>query len=244
MDERFVRTLHQALGLFWIASAALVAVRPWRWVLLVLAALQLLIAAAMAWTGDGFQIAMIDLPATDWPVMQLFPLFSQSARMAAPLGLLLLLGNGNGNDEPVSQRALSVLRWAAVATFVAHGIEAMAHYHVFVNMNINAARRVFGVALSQTASQHLLTLIGAVDILVALILAVRKSPFAAGYMAVWGIITASGRVVAFDWSDYGLSVFTAFATRVPHAIVPLVLFICYKASSPALQSSYAQNKIK
>ena len=231
-EEPTVRGVHVTLGAFWLAAAAVTAVKPVRIVLAVLTALQLMIAVAMAWTGDGFQLAMVPLPGFDSPVLRLFPLFSQSARMAAPLGLLLMLGNSA--DGQISRRAIAVLRWAAVATFAAHGVEAMAHYPVFVDMNINAARRVFGVTLSQLASQRLLTAIGAIDILVAVWLAARQSPLAAGYMTLWGAITATGRVVAFAWSIYGISVFTAFATRVPHAIVPLVLVLCWRNGPDSL----------
>ena len=185
-----------------------------------------MIAVAMVATDDGFRFAWPAAPAWESVVATLFPLFSQSARIAAPTAMFLFLKTATTApaDSPPRPAAVECLRWAAVATFAAHGLEAWQHYHVFVDMNIIASRKTLGLSMSQSQSEALLTAIGLADIAVAAVAAATKSRAAAGYMAGWGLLTAASRIVVQGWF-LGL---WGFATRVPHAIVPLVLWFVWR----------------
>jgi hypothetical protein len=82
--------------------------------------------------------------------------------------------------------AVPILRIATSLTFVGHGFEAY----------IQHTGGLVGVSVSDAITASLLRLIGAVDLLVAVLLFIplpRRS--AAGYMSVWGCITALARTV-------------------------------------------------
>lgn len=216
VGESTVRTLHQVLAIVWLVAGVVVAVQPQRWALGLLAAMQAMIAVAYAAVEGGFRLDVSALPPGGEVLTLAFPLFSQSARVAAPLGMLLLMSNRH-------TAAINCLRWTAAATFIAHGFEAAQHYHIFNELNLAAADRLLGIELPQATSEQLLTVIGILDIVVGVVVLIRRSPIGAGYMAVWGLITASSRVVAFGWDIGGWG----FATRVPHALVPAALLVCW-----------------
>lgn len=91
--------------------------------------------------------------------------------------------------------AVPILRICASLTFIGHGIEALSLKPIFVAYLQVAADRV-GLALSYDVTVILLRVIGTVDILVGTALSLRgPRPWVAGYMSVWGIITALARVV-------------------------------------------------
>lgn len=230
-SESAVASLHQSLALLWLVAAGVVAMRPTKLVLGTLVGLQVAIAAAKGWTHSGFQLDTSWLPFEGWLPFQgdalrvAFPFFSQSARVAGPLALIPLLGRGADRWQATSSLAAAAgpLRWATVATFAAHGLEALQHYHVFCDMILVATRGLLAAEISQATAEAVLTWIGIADVLVASAAAVWRSPTAAGYMAAWGLITAASRVVVYGVAIGGWG----FATRVPHAVLPLVLLLVW-----------------
>lgn len=228
-SEQAVQQAHGGLSLLWIVLAALVAWRPLLSPLAMVTLLQLLIAAAMVWTEEGFRLAVPWAPWAEPTLAAVFPLFAQSARIAAPLALgLLTLAQRRGEavDSRLPVVALECGRWAIVATFVAHGLEAAQHNPAFIDLILLSARRVGSGWIGQSGAEGWLTLIGGVDLLAASVLAWRRSPWVAGYMAVWGLITAASRMIAYGVFLGGWG----FATRAPHAVVPAVLLLCWTHS--------------
>ncbi|MEM6799746.1 MAG: hypothetical protein AAF589_09545 [Planctomycetota bacterium] len=233
-SEAAVDRLHAGLALFWLVAAAVIAWRPVRPLVACVLGLQVGIAGLMAWTGEGFRLAVPNMPTVESWLAGAFPLFSQSCRFAAPLGLLALTrAGGEPSDSRVQRGAIEFLRWAAIATFAAHGVEALQHYPKFIDMLISATRLLSGATMSQGVAEGLLTVIGAADVLVAVVVAAKRSQRGAGYMAVWGLITAASRVVVYGVFLGGWG----FLTRAPHAIVPVVLWVLWRSELTTGQSS-------
>lgn len=91
--------------------------------------------------------------------------------------------------------AIPILRIATCLTFVGHGIEALGLHPKFVAY-IQHAGGLVGLHVSDAITAGLLRCIGAVDLLVAVLLCIRgPRRVAAGYMSVWGCITALARTV-------------------------------------------------
>jgi hypothetical protein len=91
--------------------------------------------------------------------------------------------------------AIPILRVAASLTFLGHGIEAIGLHPKFVAY-IQHAGGLVGWPVTAETTAALLRLIGTLDLVVAtaiLLRAPRRA--AAGYMTVWGTITALARTV-------------------------------------------------
>jgi hypothetical protein len=209
LSEGFSLGVERAFAAALLVAALLVAWRPAVWSAGWSAGLLATLVLAMWWTVEGYQ------PSPDWLprwAAAFFPLLTHAARVGCPLGLALLLAGD-------SQRALRVLRWAIAVTFAAHGLEAMQHNYEFVNMLIVAAQRLLGWRMPQAVAEASLTVIGVLDVVLALGCLTGRLRSVLWYMAVWGLATAAARIVVFPW-DQG---FAACATRLPHATIPLYL---------------------
>ncbi|MEM8866099.1 MAG: hypothetical protein AAGF31_11200 [Planctomycetota bacterium] len=244
LSEATVVVIHQTLAVFWLVAGLLIAWRPLRPLLATLTLLQLTIAVAMAATASGFRLDTSWLPTSLTWLADAFPLLSQSTRIATPAALMMLVGKPSGEEtrQAPAGFAFACLRWCVAITFAAHGVEALQHYHVFSDMNITAARNLLGTDISESTSNQILVAIGIMDVLVAAVAAVMRSPLAAGYMTIWGLITAASRVVV-----YGVAIGAwGFATRAPHFLAPaalLAIWLSHKqpeseyASQPTSESS-------
>jgi len=212
--------VQQATGWLALAAGVWVLLRPCAAVLGPLALLQLLLAVAMWRTGYGYamQAAWLSPQGT-----ALFPLASQSARIVAPLALLLL--DPWQAERPLSQRrirlAMRLLLAAAVVVFLSHGIEAWQLYPVFIDLLIGTSGRLFGFSLSQSSAESMLSIIGVFDIFVAVACLFSRLRGVLWWMAFWGGVTALSRVTAFGWE---LTWHDA-ATRMPHLGVPLAMVL-------------------
>ncbi|HCK40987.1 MAG TPA: hypothetical protein DHW22_05085 [Planctomycetaceae bacterium] len=218
-NEANALILQQTLGWLALLSGVCVLFRPCAAVLGPLVLLQLVLAIAMWQNADGFPLSADLLPA-EW--VTLFPFLTQSARIAAPLGLLLL--DPWRTPRPLSEKrtfcAMTLLRWAIAITFLAHGIESWQLNPHFIDLLIGASSNILGVNLPQTNAEHILSLIGAVDILLAILCVTTKSRWVLGWMALWGALTAISRI--FVW---GISFWHMGLVRVPHMTLPLIVFL-------------------
>lgn len=216
-NESTAIATQRAIGWLALVAGVVVLLRPCAAVLGPLVLLQVTIATAMWRSADGFSLTADWLPA-QW--VTLFPFMTQAARIAAPAGLLLLdpWRPARPLREKRTRSAVTLLRWAAAVTFLAHGIESWQHNPQFTDLLIGATARVFGAELSQSTAEKLLSIIGAADMLVAIACVVIRSRYLMGWMVVWGAITASSRVVALGSSLGYMSL-----TRSPHVAVPLAV---------------------
>jgi hypothetical protein len=212
-SEAVALGVQHAVGWAMLVAAGCVWVGRLAWVGGLVAAVQLAVAVAMIRVGGEYQLPWRWLPVG---VAAVFPLAAQAARVAAPLGLVLV-----GSRREIT---ITVLRVAIVVTFVAHGIEAWTHYFKFIDDNIIAAQRLVGWQMSQATSETLLTAIGCVDFLVAALVATTRWPAAIYYMVLWGFVTAASRIVVHDW-ELG---WHEFATRAAHFGLPLVVALYWR----------------
>ena len=138
-------------------------------------------------------------------------------RIVTPILLaLVLLGR--------SSRVEFGLRVAVASTFAVHGYEALCHNPkfldlIFLNLNSDTGSPLFGEA----SARIILDVIGAVDLLVAGLVLFLRSPALAGYMALWGAVTALSRCGAMGWEAW-----PAVAVRMTHVAGPLALFLLWR----------------
>ena len=208
----------QVIGWLVLGASLFVLIRPCAAVLGPLALLQMTIAAAMWQIADGFPLSADWLPP-QWAT--LFPFMTQAARVAAPLGLLLV--DPWRTSRPLSEKrvrcAVTIMRWAAAITFLAHGIEACQLNPEFTDLLIGGATRMFGADLSQATAEQLLSTIGILDVLVAIACVATASRSLLVWMTLWGTMTAGSRVVALGLSTY----WHMSLTRSPHIALPLAV---------------------
>lgn len=223
-------------GLGWLEADALRAQRIVGWVVLACGTLSL-VRPGLLFTGPllcvqvAITVAMcrsdIGYPLTGiWPppeVKRMFPIMTQSLRMAAPLALIIL--------DPWWSRAGrrwrlgvsgALLRLATAATFCAHAIEAGQHSGQFVDMLIEFAG-MFGLDLTERGAEQLLTAIALQDFGLAGLCLVCRSRVIIGWAAAWGLLTALSRLFV-DGIGNGLH---ETLTRLPHAGGPLALLLIW-----------------
>ena len=215
-SEAAALNLQHAIGWCALQAAVCVLARPCASVLAPVTLLQIAIAAAMVRMHWGSQVEWT------WPwAAFLLPPASQLARIAAPLGLMIV--DPWLSEQPLAggrrKLGFAILGAAIAVTFIAHGIKACVAVPQFVDFNIVAASTVLGWTMSESTSRALLFAIGIVDILVALLVVCVRWRFAIMYMAVWGFLTAAVRLVVFGW-EHG---WHEWATRAPHFGIPLAI---------------------
>ncbi|MAT70283.1 MAG: hypothetical protein CMJ58_12260 [Planctomycetaceae bacterium] len=185
-----------------------------------LAAVQVVLAWAMTETDSGFPVSAQWLgPAT----RRAFPLLTNSLRIAAPAVLAWWAWRrgrqATDHGLPVRSRGFeAVLRWALAVTFAAHGVEALQHNPVFVDLLLDFARRWLRFDMPEQSARWLLTAIGVMDVAVAVLCVTTRWRGVLLWMAAWGLVTALSRVAAngwFWWHDV--------AVRAPHFAVPLAI---------------------
>jgi len=222
LSEATGLAVQQATGWLALAAGLCVMLRPCAAVLGPLCFLQLLLTVAMWRTNSGYS------PQAVWLSPQLaalFPFATQSARIAAPLGLLLV--DPWRVKRPLNPRriqtAMCLLLWSIAFTFLGHGLEAWHHHPVFIDILIGSSERLLGVDLSQSKAETLLSIIGVFDVLVAVSCVIPRFRGVLWWMAFWGGITALSRITAFG---FGTSWY-ATATRTPHLGAPLAVVLTW-----------------
>ncbi len=189
---------------------------------------QVLLAVA-AWQRDeNFRPGRSWGPVEDW--LGNWQVFGEVAvRMAAPLAALwlLTLSPAEPELEQPTERPLWLLRWAAAITFAVHGYEALRSNSRFVDLLLSADQRFLSGALSEHVSRQILLPIGVIDLALAVAILVGRWRPIAGYMAVWGLITALSRTVHSGWDGLWETLI-----RAPNCGVPLAICL-YWSSCPA-----------
>lgn len=167
------------------ASKRIASVAVWleRLLLVVLFAVQAILVAA-TWhrgTGEAFN--------------SLIPL-EHCARWMTPVLLLLLLPS---DGKTISTRRLVTTMWLMRLTvaiaFAAHGYKAIEGYGPFLDYLLSAANGLLGWDASEATMTIVLTIIGWVDLLVAILLLTTHWRTVALYMMLWALIGAGARVI-------------------------------------------------
>jgi len=211
LPENVASLIDQLAAGVLLAVAVSAIVRPIRALLLFSAAWMVAVSFAI-WTNPG---STVD---------DLAPI-AHAVRVAAPLGLIFLLPR-SGEKLTLGIARTSIALWilllGAAATFVAHGLEALQHYGRFVDLIIGSAKTWLGWNVSQSNAENLLTAIGIHDLLLAALLLLRRWRWVAGWMALWGFITAFSRVTSTGGADWHQSLI-----RIANGGVPLALFLAW-----------------
>jgi hypothetical protein len=152
-------------------------------------------------------------PFAEWSLL------ARAVRIFAPVSLLLL--SAPAAEAQAAKRheraALWLLRAAAAVTFVAYGWQALRLNSQFVDYLVAAVARC-GFIFSLSAAEALLRVIGAVDIVLAILLLTRDWQNVALAMALWGAVTALAPVILSGPSAYPEVLSRATNCGVPLAI--------------------------
>lgn len=144
----------------------------------------------------------------------------------APAALLLVL------PERCARPALGwfLLRIGIAMTFAGHGWSAFAHHPAFIDLIIGSGSRLPGMAISEKEAEIILGIVGAVDLLAAILICTCRSRIIAGYMVAWGLGTSLSRV-----THTGLDAWNEPLLRVLNWAAPLAIMISWWAekNSPA-----------
>ncbi|MFT4540745.1 MAG: putative membrane protein YphA (DoxX/SURF4 family) [Planctomycetota bacterium] len=189
--------------------------------------LLLLVAAAVLFTRSRLACAF----ATTWLLalalakaasggefFSEFAPLASAVRFGAPVALLLIWSRRDS-------AAFWVLRVCVAVTFVAHGLEALAHAPGFIDLILLSARRFLDLRISEAAACHALTVIGVVDIVAAILILAQRWRSVAGYMTIWGLATLTSRMTAMGFERWPEA-----ATRIANAGVPLAILLEWRAA--------------
>ncbi len=201
---------------FWICAFLLCFIKKLnRWVItgITTSSFVILFFLSFCYSIDkGFQIGMI---------------MEHSLQVFCPLFLLFFykrINNPAGNQSTF----ILALKIATALTFIGHGLYAVGYHPTpgfFVDMMIK------GFGTTERQSILLLRIVGYLDIALALAIFIPWKPIlrlGLGYIIIWGFLTALARVyanfsVSLGW--YSLKQWIPeFLMRVPHFLLPLVLF--------------------
>ena len=153
----------------------------------------------------------------------------QAVRIGAPLGLLLWIlipwerrSSENDRQSPELSCWLELpiwlLRLCAASTFLAHGYEAWIHHPPFIDLIIGAGLSV-GWRIEQAAAEQMLVAIGAIDFVLSAMLLLGRFRSVVLYMSMWGLLTASSRIVHSGFGAYFETLMRAANAGAPLAIV-------------------------
>lgn len=147
-----------------------------------------------------------------------------AVRYAAPLALLICIASVREASlrDRWSGAAKWILRVAAAATFATHGYKAIESYGQFLDLVLLTDLRWTNWQISEKTVNSLLTAIGWIDLLVAVVILTRWWPCAAVYMTLWGVITALSRMTAM-----GIDYWPSALLRAANGGVPMALFAGY-----------------
>jgi hypothetical protein len=178
------------------------------------------------WFAAGALVGVV----RDGGMVSILEAVEQSARMAAPLGLLLLDFWPPSLKSHLGRTVVSIwlLRLAIAATFAAHGVVALLHSMQggrFLELLTVTCERVSGWEMADSEARLVLAIIGGVDLGLALnVIACRSRPIVA-YMMFWGVATAVSRMVLL-----GPQAYPEVLVRIAHGGIPLVLLLYWSLS--------------
>lgn len=120
-------------------------------------------------------------------------LISDALKFGLPLAIAFTLKPDGNIKVPDPRNFSRFVPFLIAATFIGHGIKAMAHSPVFTDYLINCFGKYTWISLSEPAAKLMLTMIGVIDIVLGIALIFRKYLSIILYLAFWGLLTASVR---------------------------------------------------
>lgn len=168
-------------------------------------------AAAVLVLPRGRLLAVALLPATGWLVLvplaklraggdfgyMLAP-FSQGNRPLALMALgALVLSAVPETTLRRSMWAVRFLKWGVVAVFLSHGLEALFQHPRFIDYLIVSSLRITSYSMDESVARIAVYMIGALDVVTALVILRGPSRGALRWACCWGLLTAAMRLVYF-----------------------------------------------
>ena len=173
--------------------------------------------------------SLVKVVRNESPLSILEPV-EHAARYTAPLALMVLDFWPPSFKSHLGRTvvAMWLLRLAAAATFIGHGLVAL--YQAvngghFIDLLTSTTSAVLGRDLSMDEARAGLSIIGGVDLGVAISLLCSRAKPVALYMAAWGFATAATRMIAA-----GPAAFPETLVRVANGGLPLVLLLYWSLS--------------
>jgi len=173
-----------------------------------------------------------------YSILQIFELFIQ---ISLPVALLVYCRNSKSEINEV--RLITMLKVAVSVTFIAHGLYAIGipfYPGHFIDMTIKIT------GLTEDQSKFFLTIAGALDIIAAVSIYFKSiSKYALFYVFIWGLLTASARIVAgfnIDYAMYSIhnSLYTTIY-RLPHGLIAAILFSMTYSKLNYKKSNYSKS---
>ena len=150
-------------------------------------------------------------------------LLNHALRYVAPVVLLTWMWSVRKGSVPLGGGGLWMLRGAAAATFLGHGLNALRGSPSHVEL----IQLTFGAGVSDPMAEIALDVIGCVDVLAAVLVLAKSWRWLALWMAAWGMVAVASRLTA-----YGIAGgWDAAAIRACNAGVPLVIWMVWRRSA-------------
>ena len=208
----------KGIGVFYILCAFMaVFIKKWKkiaGVFMILGAASLFFLAALYCKERFFSVGQF---------------FEFSIQFSTPVLLYMMVKKGE-----MTQKMILFLKIIIALTFICHGLYAINYYPqpgIFMDMILN----ILGISESNAVS--FLTMAGVLDFVIGIgiFLPFRYSKYVLIYAILWAFATTIARVWAnlyfdFFWESLHQCWFEA-AYRVPHFLIPLVLFLYYKKTN-------------
>ena len=128
------------------------------------------------------------------------------------------------------------IQFSIFLIFASHGLGCLLHNGLYVDYIIGFVGDYTPYSIKQQQAEIWLTIIGIVDILVAVLVLFKPFKWLMYWLIFWGILTTLLRVV-----DASILNYAEFLIRVPHFGLPLALLIVQNAKNKHSQTSY-ENK--
>ena len=155
---------------------------------------------------------------TEWAIAE------QAVRFMTPLALAIgLIVRDQGSAKRSSYVISGMLQISVAATFAVHGWKAIAGYGPFVDLILLSDSLPWVGSMSQTFAERLLWAIGWIDVGLALLIVGVRWRWVALYMAFWGFLTVTSRVVAL-----GVEAWPESLIRIANGGAPLGLFFLFQ----------------
>lgn len=106
---------------------------------------------------------------------------------------------------------------------MAHGIGSFLDNGLYIDYIIGFVRDYTALSIKQQQAEELLTVIGIIDVTVAVLVLIKPFKALIYWVIFWGFLTALLRIV-----DASILNYAEFLMRVPHFGLPLVLLIILK----------------
>lgn len=160
-----------------------------------------------------------------------YALLTHGLRFLLPLALIAVVraeGQGENRSRDLIRLANWILRVGLATIFFMHGMEALWHHPGFIDLIIGSAWHLVGVTVGESAAIQALNVIGAVDVLVALLLLIKPWRALLMWMCFWGLATALSRPIAMGFASY-----PDVLVRASHFLSPLAIALLLLKTTPA-----------